>query len=67
MPGKYKVLISHTDQTEGHVKIELKKPGKKSAAGPKETIPAKYNAQTTLSHEVKKGGDSGLKFELQSK
>ncbi len=67
VPGKYKVLISHTDQTEGHVKIELKKPGKKSAAGPKETIPAKYNAQTTLSHEVKKGGDSGLKFELQSK
>jgi hypothetical protein len=66
VPGKYKVLISHTDQTEGHVKIELKKLGKK-AAGPKETIPAKYNSQTTLLHEVKKGGDSGLKFELQSK
>ena len=30
VPGNYKVSISHTDQPEGRVKIELKKPGKKT-------------------------------------
>jgi hypothetical protein len=67
VPGSYKVSISHTDQPEGRVKIELKKPGKKAAAGTKELIPAKYNSQTTLKEEIKKGGASGLKYELQSK
>jgi hypothetical protein len=66
VPGKYKVTISHTDEPEGRVKIELKKPGKKTS-GPKELIPAKYNAQTTLSAEIPKGGKSDLNFPLESK
>jgi hypothetical protein len=63
--GEYKVAISHTDQPEGHVKVELKKPGKK-AAGYKELIPARYNSKTELKATVPKGGKSDLKYELSS-
>lgn len=66
VPGKYKVSISHTDQPEGRIKIELKKPGKKTAST-KELIPAEYNSQTKLTAEIPKGGRSDLKYELKSK
>ena len=67
VPGNYKVSISHTDQPEGHVKIELKKPGKKGAAAYKELIPAKYNTKSELEQAIPAGGKSDLKYELQSK
>jgi hypothetical protein len=67
VPGDYKVAISHTDQPEGHVKIELKKPGKKTSGSFKELIPAKYNAKTELKATIPKGGKSDLDFPLQSK
>ena len=67
VPGDYKVSISHTDQPEGHVKIEVKKRGQKAPAGFKELIPAKYNAKTDLKATIPKGGKSDLEFPLQSK
>ncbi len=67
VPGKYKVSISHTDQPEGRVKIQLKKPGKKPATGFTELIPAKYNTKTELKAEIPRGGKSDLDFPLQSK
>ena len=66
VPGNYKVSISQMDLPEGHVKIQLKKSPKKTART-KEHLPAKYNSQTILKEEIKKGGASGLKYELQSK
>ncbi len=66
VPGNYKVSISHTDQPEGHIKVELKKPRQK-ATSYKELIPAKYNTKTELKETIPKGGKSDLKYELQSK
>ncbi len=66
VPGSYKVSINHTDQPEGRIKIQLKKPGKK-VAGFKELIPAKYNSKTELKETIPKGGKRDLKYELQSK
>jgi len=65
VPGSYKVSISHTDQPEGRVKIELKKKGK-TTAKTKELIPARYNSQTKLTVEIPKGGKSELDFSLES-
>jgi hypothetical protein len=68
VPGTYKVKISHTDQPEGRVKIDLKKkPGKKASSGFKELIPAKYNDKTELKATIPKGGKRDLEFALQSK
>ena len=66
VPGNYKVSISHTDQPEGRIKIELKKRGKKAASF-KELIPAKYNSKTELKEVIPKGGKSDLKYEALSK
>jgi hypothetical protein len=62
VPGNYNVSINSAgkrDQTKPEIV------GKRAAFA-KELIPAKYNAATTLTAEVKKGGSS-LKFDLQSK
>jgi hypothetical protein len=67
VPGDYKVSISHTDQPEGRVKIDLKKTGKKGKTGFKELIPAKYNEKTELKATIPKGGKRDLEFALQSK
>jgi hypothetical protein len=66
VPGNYKVSISHTDQPEGHVKIQLKKPSK-NATSIKEMIPAKYNSKTELKETIPKGGKRDLKYDLLSK
>ncbi|MGP0067914.1 MAG: hypothetical protein ACLQGP_30515 [Isosphaeraceae bacterium] len=66
VPGSYKVSITAANLPEGRVKIDLKK-SKKKAATKQETIPAKYNSQTTLKVDIPKGGKSDLSFSLQSK
>jgi hypothetical protein len=63
VPGTYNVSINAADRRD---------PAKPEMVGkgrgiPKELIPAKYNSQTTLKAEIKKGGTSDLKFELQSR
>jgi hypothetical protein len=66
VPGTYMVSISHAEQQE----VKSKK-----AAGPlsknvklgKEQIPARYNTQSKLTAEIKKGGVSDLSFPLESK
>jgi hypothetical protein len=69
VPGNYKVSISHTDQPEGRVKVDLKKkPARKGTpSGIKELIPAKYNDKTELKATIPKGGKRDLEFALQSK
>ena len=62
VPGTYKVSISSAEKRD-HTKPAM--PGKASRLA-KESIPKKYNAKTTLTAEIKKGGTSDLKFELHS-
>jgi hypothetical protein len=66
-PGQYSVTI-----LSGGAGEEQLPPGTMPGEGPKkpakEKIPAKYNAQTTLTAEVKKGGpNNAFKFDLTSK
>lgn len=61
-PGNYKVRVNapdHVSQAPGGA------PGSDSAGTPpKELIPAKYNANTTLTAEVKKGAENVFTFNL---
>jgi hypothetical protein len=60
--GNYKTSISSAgkrDRTKPAV------PGKPAGLA-KELVPAKYNAKTTLTAEIKKGGSYDLKYDLQS-
>ena len=65
VPGSYKVSISAVP-VKRDTRIEATI-GKKKATPFKELIPAKYNSKTTLTEEIKRGGASGLKYDLQSK
>ena len=65
VPGSYKVSISAVP-VKRDTRIEATI-GKKKATPFKELIPAKYNSKTTLTEEIKRGGASGLKYEIQSK
>ena len=63
-PGQYKVSINaSTDRREARTKGRIVQ---KSGLA-KELIPSKYNSETELVAEVKKGGTSDLKFDLRSK
>jgi hypothetical protein len=65
VPGQYKVSISGIPvprETRGKSNF-----GKKKVALIKDPVPAKYNTQTTLTEEIKRGGATGLKYELRSK
>ena len=66
VPGKYKVSISAVP-AKRNTRIEATIGKKKKATPFKELIPAKYNSQTILTEEIKRGGASGLKYEIQSK
>jgi hypothetical protein len=64
VPGTYRVSIY-----SGNAKAERPKavaPGRFAQVA-KEIIPFKYNAQSTLTADVPKGGLSDLRFDLQSK
>ena len=65
VPGSYKVSISAVPvKRDTRIQATF---GKKKATPFKELIPAKYNSKTTLTEEIKRGGASGLKYEIQSK
>ena len=66
VPGSYKVSISAVP-VKRDTRIEATIGKKKKATPFKELIPAKYNSKTTLTEEIKRGGASGLKYEIQSK
>jgi len=64
VPGKYKVTIS-ADAGKPVAMVD----GMPGGAGTpnKELIPAKYNAKSTLTAEVKAGGPAEFPFELKSR
>ena len=65
VPGKYQIAI-YAGGSRGAGKGAMK-PETGGPAPSKEPIPAKYNAKTELSEEVKKGGPNDFKFDLTSK
>ena len=61
VPGSYKVTVNAASKTtEAPKQADPGRPNRSERA--KELIPAKYNAQTTLTAEVKKGGSNDLQF-----
>jgi hypothetical protein len=68
VPGLYRVLISSTPQTA--VTIDpatgMPPPPGKPTPPPKELLPAKYNASSTLSADVKEGAANRFDFALET-
>jgi hypothetical protein len=62
-PGSYRVSIFSYDQKGPKVQSE-EVPGDPGNTQFKERIPAKYNAKTTLTAEVKKGGRNVFDFTI---
>lgn len=59
VPGSYRISISHAEMEEVKTKSKTKKPQgslSKSTRLGKETIPARYNTQSTIKEEIKRGG-----------
>jgi hypothetical protein len=65
IPGTYQVTINAAAPT-GAEPTKVAAP-KKAPRLAKELIPPKYNSQSKLTAEIKKGGTHDLKYELQSK
>jgi hypothetical protein len=65
VPGNYRVTINAPDGIAARSKAG-NAPGRYAQVA-KEIIPFKYNAKSTLTADVPKGGLSDLKFDLQSK
>jgi hypothetical protein len=65
VPGNYRVSIYSGNTTGERPKADVG-PGRVAKA-PKELIPNKYNAQSTLSADIPKGGLSDLRFDLSTK
>jgi hypothetical protein len=63
-PGKYKVAITSAAPADAPAADAAPGPAPKPAA---EKIPAKYNASSTLTAEVKSGGGNTFDFDLSSK
>jgi hypothetical protein len=66
VPGTYMVSISHAEQQEIKSKKAAGSLSKSTKMG-KEQIPARFNTQSKLTAEIKKGGVSDLSFPLESK
>jgi hypothetical protein len=68
VPGSYRVAI-YSAGAAGRTKGQAPEGRQIAKAGPaRESIPAKYNAQSELKAEIKKGGSNvGLQFPLVSK
>jgi hypothetical protein len=68
VPGSYRVLISSTPTAVGQVDPKTSRPPPPGQASPppKESLPEKYNASTTLTAEVKEGTTNTFDFPLQS-
>ena len=63
VPGTYKVSVFSYDQKGARVPSE-EIPGDPGNTQFRERIPAKYNAKTTLTAEVKKDGENVFEFKL---
>lgn len=63
VPGNYRVSIFSYDQKGPKVQND-DMPGDPGNVQFKERIPAKYNAKTTLTAEVKNGGSNSFEFKL---
>ena len=66
VPGKFKVAINASEKT-ATTKPQQVSGTKKEVQFAKELIPTKYNSNTELTAEIKKGGTKDLKFDLKSK
>jgi hypothetical protein len=67
-PGKYRVTVNAAGAKGTSPAGQPPEPGRPNRAErPTELIPAKYNAESTLSADVTKGGPNAFKFDLQSK
>lgn len=62
LPGGYKVVISSAPPGDGAPAEEM--PGM-APPPPKDLIPAKYNANSTLNAEIKAGTDNVVDFDLK--
>jgi hypothetical protein len=68
LPGKYRVAVNAAGAKGTDPSGKPPEPGRPNRLErPKELIPAKYNAESTLTAEVKKGGPNDFKFDLVSK
>ena len=66
IPGNYKVSINSPSRAADRAKPAAPASGK-AAELPKELIPKKYNSNTELVAEVKKGGPNNFDYSLESK
>jgi hypothetical protein len=66
VPGTYNVAVYASEKSAERTRPAQVGGGKPSELA-KELIPAKYNSQTELKSEIKKGGGNDLTFTLQSK
>jgi len=67
VPGSYNVAINAAATQGEQTKPKMAGGTRKESQLAKELIPAKYNANTELKAEIKKGGNNDLKFTLESK
>jgi hypothetical protein len=65
IPGSYRVGVNAAAPTSAQAGPAG--PGGKPVARAAELIPAKYNAETTLTAQVQKGGRNRFQFDLRSK
>jgi hypothetical protein len=68
VPGAYRVLISSTPAAVSQVdpKTSRPPPPGQPSAPPKESLPERYNASSTLTAEVKEGAKNSFDFPLES-
>ena len=69
VPGKYSVSISSgsAEAKLSPAEEQTGMPGHVTSNKARDPIPAKYNANSTLAAEVKKGGDNDFPFELKTR
>jgi len=67
VPGSYSVSINASETQGEQTKPKMVGGTRKESQVAKELIPAKYNANTELKAEIKKGGNKDLNFVLVSK
>jgi hypothetical protein len=66
VPGTYNVAIYASDQGAAPRPARVGA-APKASERPKQLIPAKFNSNTELKSEIKKGGGNDLTFSIQSK
>ncbi len=66
LPGNYGVAIYASDRPAGQERPK-QAGGLKEFKVAKELIPTKYNSESKLTAEIKKGGGNSLQFALESK